>query len=179
MFQVEITCWEAHPGLCRSEAANRLSTVALAGKRLCKAGIDKDFNEGDYLAVKTYCGVFVKWVFLMCGYVRRGNPRLIVFAVCDTDLFRANLHLRIVDGSVVFCGHMAAVFDCVKLHEEHRDITQISWCRLKMGNSVSSLHCVPWDDTEEDHLLFDVHVEAMKSQNRRKMRLRRVGRPLV
>ena len=57
VFEVDMTCWEAHPGLCRTEAANRLPTVALSGKRLCKAGYDKEMKEGDFLAVKVYGGV--------------------------------------------------------------------------------------------------------------------------
>ena len=71
VFQVGLTCWEAHPGVCRTDAAGQWNIIEVAGSALLKAGLAKGFVEGSVVRLRVKFGIFVEQMFLLRLYTRR------------------------------------------------------------------------------------------------------------
>ena len=63
VFQVGLTCWEAHPGVCRTDAAGQWNIIEVAGSALLKAGLAKGFVEGSVVRLRVKFGIFVEQMF--------------------------------------------------------------------------------------------------------------------
>ena len=116
-FDLELTCWQAHPGVCMAEAARHWHAIEAAGKSLLRAGMAKTFIEGSFIRLKVVAGVFVEYAYLCCAYIRGGGPRLVVFAECDCvggPDGQSQLRFIIDDDGCVLAGHLAAVWRALK-----------------------------------------------------------------
>jgi hypothetical protein len=108
----------------------------LSAGLLIKAAMVNDLVVGDFIQLKAKASaVFVKTATLYVAYVRKANPRLIVFAVCDQvgDI----VSFRTKDDRLEFCGEHGAVKLVLQKLMGRAEI--ICWSKMQTSNVDGSL----------------------------------------